>query len=125
MAAPFDLPDTCDIYLAFGTDPPIAEDVPCRQVPRFQQMMTPHLYETEVRLGITHWVDFEDDVYLIDYSTQLLDGMAITASTNQPSLVFTLADTYLVLDVVWVEDRWSNTPKSHQRAYCVRRLRIP
>jgi len=120
MAAPFTLPDLCDIYRTGFTDP-IAEDVPCRQVPNMGRGRNPALLASGLQW--THWVDFEPDVDVEDNAFAVTGGIRIDVNAGGDILLFTYADFVLSLHVVWVEDRYTATPGAYQRAYCIRTFR--
>jgi len=123
MAAPFELPDVCDIMNFYPGGTISAADVPCRQVPCYATGTEPDIYETEVRRGYSHWVDFEPDVFVYDNASLYAGDTAINIPSVRATLVFTMADVLLVLKVNWVEDRFTNTDKAYTRAYCLRQLR--
>jgi len=123
MAAPFELPDLCDIMTFYPGGTVLASDVPCRQVPRYAVGTVADWEETENRRGWTHWVDFESDAFVYDSASAFAGDTAITIPSGRATLVFTMPDVLLVLKAVWVEDRFTNTPSAYLRAYCIRTLR--
>jgi len=120
MAAPFDLPDLCDIE-RLGFPEPIAVNVPCRQVPN---MIRGRAQESNVnQLQWTHWVDFQPDVDVQDNAFVAAGGVRVEAAAGGDVIVIITPETSLSLHVIWVEDRYTGTPANYQRAYCVRTFR--
>lgn len=124
MPAPFVLPDTCDIYDQWTINPPIAEDVPCRQVPRFQEMLRQIPYTGDQWYGATHWVDFDNDVFIQDPMVPTTNR-ALSENNSPWALVFVFPDgVQLVLVPIFVEDRFTNTERAYKRVYCRREQRV-
>jgi len=115
VTAPFDLPDRADLYApAQGT--PYATDVPCRQVPAYAK--TGNTVSSSQNPIYTHWVDFNPAPMVRDQATMTYPRINLTSPGDRIEL---FTDTsILTLQVLWVEDRYSNTEKAYQRAYCVR-----
>jgi len=122
MAAPFELPDICDIYRPFGSVDPEYTDVPCRIVPTFG--LRPRNNQN-VQQGIqwTHWVDFESDVDVIDNVGLVTTTSVLTFNPGDEIRTEFPSGITLILMVVFVEDRYTNTDNDYKRAWCVRYLR--
>lgn len=119
MPVPFELPDKCDLYRN-GEVVPYAENVPCRQVPnmRYGRPGTGGLQG----LAWTHWVDFEPDVAVEDNSMVPVGFFYPTVGFGD-TIQMVDFPVLLTLRVIWVEDRYTNTPGEYVRAYAVRVLR--
>lgn len=119
MAAPFELPDICDIYQA--NDVVLVQaSVPCRQVPDVSRGRQTVL--TDSTITWTHWVDFEPGIVLQDNVT-FSSGTPSLNPTPSRVLRFTFPGVDLRLGMTYVEDRFTNTGQHYKRAYCVRYLR--
>lgn len=119
MTAPFDLPDTCTIYANWNTGVIKEDDVPCRQVPRWKEGLQSIGVSNGV--GWTHWVDFNP-------TSQVDDGQGGSAGGTWTfsvgdSIFMILGGHAVLLVVLWVEDRFTNTDKHYIRAYCTRQFR--
>jgi len=123
MTAPFPLPDLADLYAGLGDIEPYAEDVPCRQVPQFHRLQA--LDESgQQMMGLTHWVDFEPDVFIADEASPMTSLMGQSFQAAVPIIKIQLDGALLTLMVLFVEDRFTGTPKAYTRVYCQRALRI-
>lgn len=120
MPVPFELPDKCNIS-RLGFPEPIALDVPCRQVPNMVKGRQTN--DRSANMMWTHWVDFEPGVDVQDNAYVGAGGVLVEAAAGGDTLEFIDDDSWLVLHVVWVEDRYTNTDGAYQRAYCVRTFR--
>lgn len=119
MVAPFDLPDVCDILTTAIGGTVIQADVPCRQVPNAWQALTNR--QDSGALGWTHWVDFNPDTLVDDNAVWEFPG-GQSWQVGQ-ALRFSYPDLLLILSVVFVEDRFTNTDRAYTRVYCNRYLR--
>lgn len=120
MPVPFDLPDLCNLYHA-GEAEPYAEDVPCRQVPNMVRGRATN--DSFNQLTWTHWVDFAPDAVVIDNAFSPPGGVLIQAAAGGDIIEILTDDLWLQLHVIWVEDRYTNTPSAYTRAYCIRTFR--
>jgi len=121
MAADFPLPDTMDILSYPGLELLIA-GVPCRQVPQFMQPEFSFSAGTGNPIyTITHHVDFDDNPAVVDATER--DAGSRYIPTPGCALLVYLGAVELLLLPVWVEDRYTNTERFYQRAYCWREYR--
>lgn len=116
MAAPFELPDICQIWTSPIGGSLVQDNVPCRQVPNIWQSLTKR--EAVGAAGWTHWVDFDPGTPVEDAATWGGNG-GQNWNVGQ-GLRFFYADFTLVLGVIFVEDRFTETDRAYTRAYCNR-----
>lgn len=117
MAAPFPLPDTCDIFRPLGAGAPVSAGVSCRIVPNLRTGRGGTAGPTY--LMWTHYIDFESTVDVRDGCTRAAGTNYVTYADGD-GLKATLEGKLHVWVVVWVEFRYTNTPNNYKRAYCVR-----
>lgn len=125
MAAPFELPDRCDIWRPVNVGVPIelvAEDVPCRIWPNLVRgIASQNQFTTAVTWS--HCVDFEDDVDVRDNSNGLIflvGGTFFRYELGSDLITATLNDVIWQWAVVWCEFRFTNTERSYKRTYVMR-----
>jgi len=118
MAAPFDLPDLCDIYRPFGAAIPDATDVPCRIVPNLARAEASGAGGT-AEIGWSHWADFESSVDVRDGVTRAAGTDYLTYADGD-EIRATLEGCLTRFVVVFVEFRFTNTPSNYKRAYLMR-----
>jgi len=123
MTAPFALPDVADLYAGLGDIDPYATNVPCRQVPQFNRLVALES-SGQVMFGLTHWVDFEPDVFLADEASPTASLMGQSFQAAVPIIKIQLTDVLLVLAVLFVEDRFTGTDNEYIRAHCQRLQRF-
>lgn len=117
MAAPFNLPDTMDVWnheMTFQK----ATGVACRQVPRWGWLPSgSNFTSNSYKPGWTHWVDFEVGTEAIAN----FDTVGTLLGVHWPDdgdIIEVYAEVYIIrLLVAWVEVRYSNTPNVYLRAY--------
>lgn len=121
MTVPFELPDTADLYDSVYSTVPYETGVPCRQVP----CLTSGTIRSDVNVafkGFTHWVDFDEGTFIYD-ATESANAWTQGVQAANPMIILMLAGVELRLSVLWVEDRYTNTPKAYVRAWCSRWVR--
>jgi len=118
MTAPFELPDTADLYDSVYATTPYETGVPCRQVPCVLSGTIRSDFNSGFK-GFTHWVDFPPDTFIYDVSETTNAWLQGVQAAN-PMIILMLGDVELRLAVLWVEDRFTNTPKDYIRAWCTR-----
>lgn len=118
MAAPFDLPDTCDLYRPYGAAVPYATNVPCRIVPNLARAELAGEPGT-LSLRWTHWADYESTVDVRDATTRAA-GTNYPAYADGDQVKAVLEGRTVSFVVVFVEFRFTNTPINYKRAYLFR-----
>lgn len=122
MAAPFPLPDVCNIHRPAGASSPVHSDVPCRIVPNLAVGRGGTAGPTY--LMWTHWVDLPPDYDIRDGCTRAAGTNYITYADGDGVRAVCGGFAYRWV-VVWVEDRFTNTDTNYTRAYLVRDVRSP
>jgi hypothetical protein len=125
VAAPFPLPDLCDIFRPISTPVLVASTVPCRIWPDFRRGMG---YRDNVGNNLVRWthcIDFQDTVDVRDHAQSQLNpvgGFASLVVTPADQIIAILNLLTFEFWVLYVEQRYTHTTKSYQRAYVVRAI---